>query len=104
MPPTLTEPILNRDDIAPHFTVQERMAAGRPRRGLGRVRRGDAGEGRDRRVGLAVHALLLARRLQVGVARDIYGNKEVFRGNSDAHSVRHSYLEHPVGSTSFELL
>ena len=43
------------------------MAAGRPRRGLGRVRRGDAGEGRDRRVGLAVHAILLARRLQVGV-------------------------------------
>ena len=29
-------------------------------------------------------------------ARDIYGNKKVFRGNSDAHSVRHSYLEHPV--------
>ena len=32
-------------------------------------------------------------------ARDIYGNKKVFRGNSDAHSVRHSYLEHPVCGT-----
>ena len=32
-------------------------------------------------------------------ARDIYGNKKVFRGNSDAHSVRHSYLEHPVCDT-----
>ncbi len=29
-------------------------------------------------------------------ARDIYGSKKVFRGNSDAYSLRHSYLEHPV--------
>ena len=35
-------------------------------------------------------------------ARDIYGNKKVFRGNSDAHSVRHSYLEHPVCVTDIQ--
>lgn len=29
-------------------------------------------------------------------ARDIYGNKKVFKGNSDSHTLRHSYLEHPV--------
>ena len=29
-------------------------------------------------------------------ARDIYGNQKLFKGNSDAHSLRHSYLEHPV--------
>ena len=50
-----------------HTTVQERMATRRPRCGLRRVRRGDTGEGRDRRVGLSIHGLLLARRLQVGV-------------------------------------
>lgn len=29
-------------------------------------------------------------------ARDIYGNKKIFKGNSDSVSLRHSYLEHPV--------
>lgn len=29
-------------------------------------------------------------------ARDIYGNKKEFKGNGNAHSLRHSYLEHPV--------
>jgi len=29
-------------------------------------------------------------------ARDIYGVKKVFSGNSDSHSVKVSYLEHPV--------
>ena len=31
-------------------------------------------------------------------ARDIYGNKKMFKGNTDAHSLRHSYLEHPVSA------
>jgi len=29
-------------------------------------------------------------------ARDIYGIKKLFRGNNDSHSVKVSYLEHPV--------
>lgn len=29
-------------------------------------------------------------------ARDIYGNKKIFKGNSDSHTLRHAYLEHPV--------
>ncbi len=29
-------------------------------------------------------------------ARDIYGNKKIFKGNSDPYSLRHSYLEHPI--------
>lgn len=35
-------------------------------------------------------------------ARDIYGNKKVFKGNSDAHTLRHCYLEHPVKGRSEE--
>jgi len=31
-------------------------------------------------------------------ARDIYGTKKVFKGNSDSHTLRHSYLEHPVSA------
>jgi len=29
-------------------------------------------------------------------ARDAYGNRKIFKGNVDAFSPRHSYLEHPV--------
>ncbi len=31
-------------------------------------------------------------------ARDIYGHRKVFKGNVDAHGLRHAYLEHPVGA------